>query len=528
MPELTARESLPAFLQTLDGSRLALEYGAERWRVADLRGAVSAAARGLAGLGIGAGDCVGLWLPNIPAWIVLFFACAELGAIALSVNTRFRSHELADILGRSKCKALVYWPHFKAIDFADILRGVEAEAIAAIEELVVYQEDDAPLENPLPGARLTRYADLKLAGHTYLGAATPDARCVIFTTSGTTKAPKFVCHRQATVVQHARDVVPAFEFDAPGSLVLQALPLCGVFGFTQALAALAAGTPMIVMPVFEAEGAARIVIERGITHCQGVDDMIDRMLAARPEPQPFPTLRYFGYARFNPALEDIVERAEARGVILRGLYGMSEVHALYALQPLELPTAERRKGGGKPVSPRASVRVRDPESGKVLDVGEHGEIELMGPSVMVEYYGDEQATAEAFTDDGYFKTGDLGYLEDDGRFCYITRMGDVLRLAGFLTSPQEIETVLDEHPEVANSQVVGATIDSQPSAVAFVIMESGYTLDEAALQTWCRERLAGYKVPRRIFALAEFPTTLSANGTKIQRAKLRTLAAERV
>ena len=520
-------ESLTDFLDTLPTERTAIHYAGRTWTVGALRDESRRLAAGLAGLGVAPGDRVALWLPNIPAWLAFFFACARLGAIAVSVNTRFRSHEVQDIVGRAGCKVLVLWPAFKAIDFRGILAEVDPAALASLRDVVTYEEDEGtPFE--VPGCRVTPMATLLAsAPHAPPGAAA-DSRCVIFTTSGTTKAPKFVCHQQWGVARHARDVTVHFGLDTPGARVLQALPLCGVFGFTQALAALSAGAPMRMLPVFDAAEAAAVLHDDAITHANGGDDMLDRLLAVRPEPRPFPALRFFGYAKFNPALEDLVERAESRGVIACGLYGMSECHALYALQPRALPAAERAKGGGALVSPAAEFRVRDPETGRVLDVGEHGELELRGPSLFCEYFGNAEATAEAFTGDGWFRTGDLAYREADGRFCYVTRMGDVLRLGGFLVSPQEIEAVLEGHPDVAGAQIVGATLGTEPVAVAFVIASGTQAPNEQSVREFCKSRLAGYKVPRRIFVVPEFPTTASANGTKIQRAKLREMAQQRV
>jgi fatty-acyl-CoA synthase len=214
-------------------------------------------------------------------------------------------------------------------------------------------------------------------------------------------------------------------------------------------------------------------------------------------------------------------------VIACGLYGMSECLALYGLQPLTLSAIERSKGGGALISPQASVRVSDPETGRVLAPGEHGELELRGPSLLLEYYGNPQASTEAFTVDGWFRSGDLGYLEADGRFCYLTRIGDVLRLGGFLTSPQEIEAVLEAAPAVAGAQVVGINLNGEPVAIGFVMASGEAAVHEDTLREWCRTRLASYKVPRRIFSIDEFPTIPSANGTKIQRSRLRQLAIER-
>ena len=520
--------SLAQMLAAAPPAQIAVRYGAQAVTYGEIERDSLAVATHLHALGLRAGDRIAVWLPNIPAWLVLLFACARLGAIVVAVNTRFRSHEVADIVGRSACRVLVVWPNFKAIDFAGILAAVPPTALAAIEHVVVYGETPGAIAQAmLPGVALSHWDDLLRQSTPAPMPGTAADRCVIFTTSGTTKAPKFVCHLQQTVVAHARDVAAALGLVTPGALLLQALPLCGVFGFTQALAAIVAAVPMRMLSVFDAAEAAAWVREEGVTHMNGVDDMIDRMLAVYPDQRPFPTLRHFGYALFNPALDNIVLQAQRRGVSVRGLYGMSECQAFYALQPLTQTAAERRKGGGLPVSSAAQVRVRDPATGTLVAAGVQGELEISGPSLMHEYFNDPAATAATLTADGYLRTGDLGYLESDGRFCYVARMGDVLRLGGFLTSPLEIEAVLDAHPAVVSSQVVAIDIGGAPTPVAFVLPAAG-RCDELAIIEFCRARLAGYKVPRRVFMLAAFPTTLSANGTKIQKSRLRELAVARL
>ena len=139
----------------------------------------------------------------------------------------------------------------------------------------------------------------------------------------------------------------------------------------------------------------------------------------------------------------------------------------------------------------------------------------------------EEATAESFTEDGYLRTGDLAELTEDGRFIYLQRMGDVLRLGGFLVSPAEIEAHLINHDDVIDSQVVGIKLDDGTQrAVGFVIPRDMADFEEGTLHSYCRDSMAKFKTPMRIFALDEFPTTQSANGTKIQRAALRRMAEE--
>lgn len=479
-------------------------------------------ARGLADLGIGQGDRVALWLPNAPAWLVLYFACARLGAIAVAVNSRFRSVELGDILERSGARLLVYWPGFRQVDFTGALAGVESAAFARLERIVAYGGGEAPAR--LHGKPVLAYAALRdrppyLADH-----GDGPVGSIVFTTSGTTKAPKFVLHDHYSVLSHARHVARRFGYGAPGSVVLQALPLCGVFGFAQAMACLAGGCPIVMPAAFEAEVAGRLIRQHRVTGFNGTDEMFARLLDAQHEGAPFPSLRFCGYAAFSPALGGIVAAAERRGLRLTGLYGASEVQALFALQPPEAVPERRARPGGVPVAAEYAVRIRDPENGRLLEGGESGEIELRGPSQMAGYWGDADATAQAVTADGWVRSGDLGHLDGEGGFVFETRMGDVLRLGGYLAAPSEIEAHLQRHPAVAACQVVGAVAEGCLQAVAFVTLRPEAPFDEAALRRHCGDGLARFKVPARILALDAFPTTSGANGTKVQRVKLREMA----
>ena len=480
-------------------------------------------ATGLASLGIGAGDRVALWLPNLPAWLATFFACGRLGAIAVSVNTRFRSHEVADIVGRAGCKAIVCWPGFRNIDFAGILAGCDPAAFRALTHVIAYAEGGGALPERIHDRPVVEYRSLATAAPASADAGRPEAGCVIFTTSGTTKAPKFVLHDQRTVVRHAADVARGFGYEAPDTVVMITAPLCGVFGFTNAVGALAAGRPLVMLPTFDAAESAQAVLRHRVTHTHATDEMIGRMLDAAPGTPAFPSARFFGYAAFVPR-DDLPPRAEARGLKLVGLYGMSECHALMARQSEALPLPGRALAGGMPVAPEAKVRARDPESGAIQPHGVAGELEIKAPSLMVGYYGDEAATRAAFTDDGFLRTGDLGYSTGEGGFVFLARLGDALRLSGFLVSPAEIEDVLQSHPGVAGAQVVGVATPDGTRAFAFVIPAAGAAFDEQALIAHCAGRIARFKVPVRVRPIDAFPVTPGANATKIQKAKLRELA----
>ena len=516
----------------------AVAYRGRRITFAGLDGAARRAARGLSELGVGHGDRVALWLANCPAYLVLWLAAARLGAITVAVNTRFRAVEVADIVRRSGAKTLALWPGFRGIPFLDILGETDPTALERLETLIVHEEeapgDGAPPAAPalpasLGGCRRVRFADLLERPPLDEDRAAPADGSNIFTTSGTTRAPKFVLHSHASVTAHARTMAHALGYaaDRDGG-ALGVLPLCGVFGFCQMAAALAGGSTLALASAFDAVEAVRLVDEHRVRCLNVTDDMVMAMFDATPRDVALPSVEACGFAAFAAQPDALLARAEARGLPLVGLYGMSEVQAFFSRQPLDAAPERRLVGGGVPLDPAARVRVRDPESGRLLPAGESGEIELAGPSLMREYFENPGATEETMSVDGFVRSGDLGHLTGDGGFVYLARMGDAMRLGGFLVSPAEIEGHLNEHPAVRGAQVVGVDTDRGPRPVAFVTLASDAAFDEEALRDHCGRSLARFKVPARVFAVAEFPTTKSANGTKIRRAELRRMAEERV
>lgn len=529
----------------------AVAYRGGRLTFAALDDAARRAARGLSELGVGRGDRVALWLPNCPAYLVLWLGAARLGAIAVAVNTRFRAGEVADVVRRSGARALALWPGFRGIPFLDVLGEIDRSAFERLETLVAYGEEGGEeaagagpfgaagaagaaralpaLPASLAGCRWVMFPDLLERPPLDEDRAAPGDGANMFTTSGTTRAPKFVLHSHASVTAHALTMARALGYAAhPESGALGMLPLCGVFGFCQATAALAAGSPLALASAFDAAEAVRLVDEHRVRCLNVTDDMLMAMFDAAPREVALPTVESCGFAAFAAKPDELRARAEARGLRLVGLYGMSEVQAFFSRQPLDAAPERRLLGGGVPLDPAAAVRVRDPGSRRLLAAGEAGEIEIAGPSLMRGYFENPAATRETITGDGFVRSGDLGYLTDDGGFTYLGRMGDAMRLGGFLVSPAEIEGHLNEHPAVRGAQVVGVDTEGGPRPVAFVVPDRGAGFDEEALRDHCGRSLARFKTPARIFAVDEFPTTKSANGTKIRRAELRRMAEERL
>ncbi|BBK33192.1 fatty-acyl-CoA synthase [Stella humosa] len=533
-----AAPTLGRFLDTVaerHAGRTAWWYGDRSGTFADMALASRRVAGGLARLGIGRGDRVMLWLPNGPAWLAFFFGAARLGAIVFCANTRFRQREMADLVGRGGVKAICLWPGFKDIGFLDILAAADPAAFSRVESVILHDEGEPvpPLPAALAHARRQSFADLAAAPPWTGDVDDAGAGAAVFTTSGTTKAPKFVLHPHRSLTAHAAQSAAAMGYFVPGQATLQSLPFCGVFGFCQVMASLAAAAPMAIQPFFEPEAAVAAIARHRLTATNATDDMLERMLAADPSGRRLASLGRCGFAAFKaPERRDLVDAFDRFGTRLHGLYGMSEVQALYAMRGLDDAAGRRVLAGGMPVAPGGRVRVvaADGEGAgeRALPDGEAGLLETSGPSLMAEYLDNPAATAEALTADGFLRTGDIGYREPDGSFVYLTRAGDVMRLGGFLVAPREIEAFLEDEAGIVQAQVVAADTPAGPRAVGFVILAPGAILDEAAVQARGRAVLARYKVPARIFAVDAFPTTESANGMKIQRARLREEATRRL
>ena len=492
-------------------TRVALVEGDRALTFDGLAAAAGALAAELAGWGVGRGDVVALWLPNVLEYLVAEFALGALGAAALGVNTRYGEHELAHLVDRARPVGVVVPHRFLDIDFVGKLprSGAWVGVVGAPE--------DADLSGFDVGGGVHRLPDPAGGGPTALSrAGRAEDPVAYFTTSGSTGAPKLAGHPQSAVVEHAANVARAFDM-RPGDSLHLALPLCGVFGFSAAFGMLAAGGTCVLEPVFDAGRMARDIGAHHVTHLVGGDDMLGRLMAE--DPPAWPDCRRGAIADFGGRAAEVARWADERGTALSGVYGSSELFALISTWPAELPLAERVPAGGEPVSPGIEVRAVDPETGAVCPPGETGELQFRGYPVTSGYLGGPEVPVD---EDGWFSSGDLGSTTAAGAFHYRCRAGDALRLRGFLVEPAEIESFLLEQDGVDGAKVVGA----EGVAVAFVTLRPDATVTGEELRDRCRAALAAFKVPARIEVLAEFPVTTGTNGTKIRAAALRERAAE--
>lgn len=480
----------------------------------------------LARRGVERGDCVAVWLPNWSDALAWQFATASLGAHVIGVNTRYNVDEVAHVLERARPKVVAIAHEFHGLDLIGTLR--QAIAVAGCDPMSVAVVAGPHGDPPLA----VEHYDV--GSGAWLPGATPsadwpsgaDELAVAFTTSGSTGRPKLAAHKDSAVVAHAFADARAIGIGG-GDVALCVLPLSGVFGFSTAMAAIAGGASCLLEAVFDAYAVLDDMARWRVTHVVGGDDFVGRLADAwRDHPRDLSAWRWLGIADFLGRSAELGTWASAEfGTSTSGVYGSSEVFALTALWPPEEPAPRRWSGGGRLVSPDIEARAVDPVTEQPVPPGEQGELQLRGPNVVDAYLGDEEAAARAFTADGWFRTGDLVTISEDAAITFACRMGDVLRLRGFLVDPAEIEHRLAEHESVQVAKVVGVRdAAGATEAVGFVVLDGPAEPEE--LRAWCAKSLARFKVPSAIHIIDRMPTTSGTNGSKIRAATLREWARQ--
>ncbi len=517
-------QTIPRILEDAAGraGAPALLFGDRRIGFDVLAARSAALAAGFASLGIGRGDVVLVWMANRVEWLETLFALGRLGAIAFAANARFRAAEIADVIERTSPRAVVSEETFRSIRFDEILdEALSAAGNPALARIVVRPGSS---EGGLrPGAN--SYEALARETRTVASNARPSDGAILFTTSGTTSRPKFVLHTHGSISFHARAVAAGFGMEAPEAHMLQALPYSGVFGFCQAMAAVAAARPSAVLPIFDAATAAATIRRNKVTHFNATDEMIAAMVEADPDPATYASLRLVGAASFNRGPETLEAMAQDYGLPIVGLYGMSELQALFARRSLDDPPSVRFRAGGRPVSDAYRVRIgREADGG--ADASSGGELECAGPCRFAGYFGDPGATEATIIDGGYVRTGDFGRIEPGYGFAFDGRLGDTLRLGGYLVAPAEIAAFIRALPGVRDCQIVGVEVAGRQRAAAFVIGDPAGAIRPETIVEACRVGLAAFKVPAFVYELNAFPAVDGPNGVKVQRGALRRWAEE--
>jgi acyl-CoA synthetase (AMP-forming)/AMP-acid ligase II len=473
---------------------------------AELKVAGQCAATFLQRLGLRRGDTVAVWIPDGAIWLQLLFGAAQLGVLMVPVSTRLKLSEAQHIVGTAAARVLVVPEKFLDFDYAGAGRAMQA-SLPALAHVI---------EVPAEGGFQWLACEL----HREFAGRDADALCT-FSTSGTTGKPKLAVHTQGGLAAHARNAGQVTEI-RPGDAMLCALPLYGVLGFVSAVAALAAGGTCVFLPVFKADAAAAAIERHGVTHFYASDGMFDMVFGAQGH--SFASWRRGGFAEFAGLGAKVIDEAWSRwGLRLSGIYGMSECLALMAIRDTAGDARERGMAGGTPISPEMRFRIVDPGTGLPKEDGEQGELQLRGYNVMKGYLNNAASTADAFTSDGWLKTGDLAYAKGN-EFFYLARLKDSLRLKGYLVDPTEVEDFLCSHPGVEAAQVVGVHQDGEGDVAVAFVRPSAQPAAESDLLAYCKGGIAGFKVPRRIVPIDDFPQSSGPNGVKILKNVLREMA----
>ncbi len=504
---------LPVFLLRAFLERNARERGdaealvteAARYSHAALLAEARVVARGMLALGLKRGDHVGVLTGNDDFWVKVFYGAALIGCVTVPVNTRFKAAEIGFALKQGDCRALFLRGEFLKIDFAAAVAEVRGDL--PLLRHVVQLERDWPL------AAMADEAALEAA----MALVTPDDPLLIQFTSGTTAYPKGVLLSHTNMLRNAWACAPRLGIDATDRY-LNCRPFFHVAGSTLSLlVCLVTGACMVTPPTFEAGAALRLLERERCTATSG-NDSIFQMLMAHPDFDRSRLHLRKGWAAAGPQ----VMRSIMRDVGIETLcwaYGLSEASPNVVLSDWREP-AELRAAGRARTHEGVEVRVADAESNAPLPAGTAGEIQVRGWSVTRGYYNNPDATAKAFSPDGWLKTGDLGTLDAEGYLSMVGRFKDVIRVGGENVAPAEVEEVLLHHPAVNMAQVVGVP-DARLGEVcaAFVQLKAPATEDE--LLAWLKPRVANFRMPRHLRIVPDFEAIGMTASGKVQKVKLR-------
>ena len=476
-------KTLGEVLSKAKRSHDALVTPSARLTYGELTEKAKAAAGAMQALCIGKGDRVAILMPNGEQWLALFYGAALIGAVTVPVNTRFKAAEIDFCLKQSGAKMLFYADRFLNIDFRKMIKETGFER--AIE---VSGKSPEGKFNPV---------DVK-----------PDDLLLIQFTSGTTAHPKGVMLTHDNMLRNAWASGTRVGVQA-SDRYFNCRPFFHVGGSTlSALMALVSGCCLVTLPTFEAGAALEMLERERCTLTSGNDTIFQMLMGHGDLPKRKLCLRG-GWAAAGPqTMRGIIDVLGMKTVC--AAYGLSEASPNVVMSDWRDPEELRVQGLARP------------HEGIDIRIGNDKEIQVRGWSVMRGYCNDPEATAGAFTEDGWLRTGDLGELTADGRLRMVGRLKDVFRVGGENVSPAEVEEVLLAHPAVETAQVIGVP-DARLGEVAcaYVTLKAGYSASEAEILAFAKQKSANFRVPRYLRVVADFEAIGMTASGKVQKAKLR-------
>ena len=433
--------------------------------------------------GIGTGDRVGLMLPNVPYFPAIYYGILRAGAIVVPMNVLLKAREVEYYLSDSGARLLFAW--------GDFGEDAEGGASAAGAECVLVK----------PG----EFEQLLIAAEPDPAVAerSADDTAVILYTSGTTGKPKGAELTHSNLSRNCR-TTSGFAGIDENTVLLGALPLFHSFGQTCTMnCAVANGAMVTMLPRFDPEKALEILGRDGVTIFQGVPTMYNALLHANgADDADTSTLEMCMSGGAAIPVELIRGFEEKFSCIILEGYGLSESSPVASFNH---PDRERKAGSiGTPID-GVEMQVWD-DQGNELPQGEVGEIVIRGHNIMKGYWERPDATADSIDSDGWFRTGDMAKVDEDGYFFIVDRKKDLIIRGGYNVYPREIEEVLYEHPAIQEAAVIGVPDDSLGEEVgAAVVLKAGESLDASELKAYVKSQMAAYKYPRKVWFVDELP-----------------------
>ena len=481
----------------LHPTRVAIRAGDRTWTYAELQDEIERFAGFLAARGIGPGDRVAIWLQNRPEYVTAVYGAWRRGAIVSPLSPMLTGEEAPFFFDDSGAAALITAPALHA----------RVAGSKSTPDLVILVGDE---DEPAPGT--TGWQEALDAAPVAAEKVSAADIALLPYTSGTTGRPK------GCVLPHS--ALQATLFGAawwcqhtPASVHLATLPFFHVTGFQQSMnSVLATGGEMIIVERWDREEAARILEQRGVTTWVSITAMIvDLVNHLDEKPRDLSAIRFV--AGGGAAIPEDVHRRvrETFGVPLVEGYGLTETISQTHLNP---PDAARERCVGVPTF-NTRCLVLDKDDQRPLPAGEVGEIAVSGPQILEHYWKRPAETAEAFVEiDGrrYFRTGDLGYYDQDGYFYIVDRLKRMINAAGFKVWPAEVEARLYDHPAVSEACVVGVGDPKRGETTrALIILKPDFRgkVTGEAIIDWSREQMSAYKYPREVVFVEALPRLAS-------------------
>ncbi|WP_433044198.1 AMP-binding protein [Dactylosporangium sp. CS-033363] len=485
-----------------------------RWTYREFLAEVEGVARGLLARGVAKGDRVGIWAPNCPEWTILQYATAKIGAILVNINPAYRTHELAFVLEQSGVGLLVSAERLKTSDYRAMVASVRPD-LADVIFIGTPSWDALSRDQASEAALREREATLAF-----------DDPINIQYTSGTTGFPKGAVLSHHNILNNGYFVAETQGWTEADRVCLP-VPFYHCFGMVMGnLGATTHGACMVIPArAFDPSETLAAVQHERCTVLYGVPTMFIAELALPGfASYDVSTLRT-GVMAGSPCPVHVMKRVIAD-------MGMTEVTICYGMtetSPVSTQTArdddlERRVSTVGRVGPHLEVKIIDPQTGLLVPRGEAGELCTRGYSVMLGYWRQPDATAEAVDAARWMHTGDLATMDDDGYVTIVGRIKDLVIRGGENVYPREVEEFLYTHPDIVDVQVIGVPDERYgEELMAWVRLRDGAEpLTAGAVREFCAGRLAHYKIPRYLKIVDEFPMTVTG---KVRKVEMREVSA---